>query len=209
MADPLPDPLPADPLPLLADWLADAGREAPTATAMTLATVDPDGRPAARMVMCRGFNRVAGWLAFYTDRESPKGRDLGARPYASLVFYWDRAGRQVRIDGPVILAPDAETDEYWRTRPADARLAAIATVQSRPVASRTSLVERFQDTVRRLGDATPRPERWVGYRVWAERLELWVSQPARLHDRAVWTRTLSRVGDALEAGTWTSTRLEP
>jgi pyridoxamine 5'-phosphate oxidase len=209
MPDPLPEPLPLDPLPLVADWLAEAGRVVPNPTAMALATVGDDGRPTARMVICRGFDPVAGWFVFYTDRDSPKGRHLDARPYASLVFYWDAAGHQVRIDGPVTVAPQSDTDRYWNSRPQDARLAAIATIQSRPVASRATLVERLRDTARRLGDSTPRPERWIGYRVWAERVELWVSQPARLHDRAVWTRTVTRVGSELEGAAWSATRLEP
>jgi pyridoxamine 5'-phosphate oxidase len=209
MREPLPERLPADPLPLAADWLADAGRAVQNPTAMTLATVDDAGRPTARMVICRGFDPAAGWFVFYTDRESPKGRHLDARPHASLVLYWDALGRQVRVDGPVTLAPDAHTDVYWRTRPLDARLAAIATMQSRPVASRATLVARLEETARRLGEHTPRPERWVGYRVWVERLELWVSQPARLHDRAVWTRTLERAGDEFKGGPWSATRLEP
>lgn len=209
MAEPLPDPLPDDPLPLVADWLTEAGRSVRNATAMTLATVEPDGRPSARMVICRGFDPAAGWLVFYTDRESPKGRALEAYPRASLVFYWEALERQVRIDGPVTHAPDADTDAYWRSRPEDARLAAIATTQSRPIASRAALVHQLEETVNKLGDATPRPERWVGYRVWAQRVELWVSQPARLHDRAVWTRPLRRTGEAFTGGAWSATRLEP
>jgi pyridoxamine 5'-phosphate oxidase len=209
MRPPLPEPLPESPLPLLADWLAEAGRVAPNATAMTLATVDARGLPSARMVICRGFDPALGWFVFYTDRESAKGRALHVHPHAALVFYWEALGRQVRIEGPVTPAPDAQTDQYWGTRPLDARLAAIATLQGRPLASRAVLVARFEQTVRELGGSTPRPDRWVGYRVWARRIELWVSQPARLHDRAVWTRSLERAGEELAGGPWDATRLEP
>lgn len=209
MPEPLPDPLPDDPLPLIGTWLADAGRAVQNPTAMTLATIDPAGRPTARMVICRGFDRDAGWFVFYTDRESPKARDLEANGRAALVFYWDGHGRQIRVEGPVTLAPDAQTDAYWRSRPLDARVAAIATVQSRPVASRAELVARFEETVRRLGDDAPRPPRWVGYRVWAGRVELWVTQPARLHDRAAWTRSLTRMGEDWKGEAWRATRLEP
>ena len=189
MKPPLPEPLPADPLPLVAAWLAEATASTRNATAMALATVDPDGRPSARMVICRGFDARDGWLVFYTDRESAKGRALAAHPYASLVFHWDVFERQIRIDGPVTLAPDADSDAYWATRPADARLAAIASAQSRPLASR--------------------PSRWGGYRVWAERVELWVGQPARAHDRALWTRTLTRASDGFRGSAWHATRLQP
>src|SRR5687768_5893023 len=84
VGQPLPDPLPTDPLPLVESWLAEAAKVAKTATAMTLATVTADGRAAARMVICRGFDVRAGWLVFYTDRESDKGRDLTVHPQAAL-----------------------------------------------------------------------------------------------------------------------------
>jgi pyridoxamine 5'-phosphate oxidase len=196
-------------MPLVAAWLAEAGRTMKNPTAMTLATVDAEDQPSARIIICRGFDLAAGWFAFYTDRQSPKGRHLERRPRASLVFYWDALGRQVRVDGPVTPVPEAEADRYWRTRVLDARHAAIATVQSRPIASRAELLARLEDTVRRVGADAPRPERWVGYRVWAERLEMWVSQPARLHDRAVWTRALDATGDGFKGGAWSATRLEP
>ena len=206
---PLPDPLPDDPLAIVDAWLAEAARAVRNPTAMTLATVDAHGRPSARMVIGRGFDRDAGWLVFYTDRESTKSQHLDATGRAALVLYWDALGRQVRFEGPVTIAPEAQTDAYWRGRPLDARLAAIATVQSRPIGSRAELVARFDDTVARLGDVAERPARWIGYRVWAERIELWVSQPARLHDRAVWMRPLTRAGAAFQGGPWTGTRLEP
>jgi len=209
MPPPLPEPLPADPLPLLETWLAEASAAIRNATAMTLASVDADGRPSARMVIGRGFDARAGWLVFYTDRESAKGRDLEARPWAALVFHWDALERQVRVEGPVTPAPDADADAYWRSRPPDARIAAVASEQSRPVASRAAFLARMEEAAKRFGDDAPRPARWVGYRVWAERVELWVGQPARAHDRALWTRTLARAGDGFSAGPWQSTRLQP
>ncbi|HYB42084.1 MAG TPA: pyridoxal 5'-phosphate synthase [Candidatus Methylomirabilis sp.] len=209
MPPPLPDPLPASPLPLLEAWIAEAVAHARNPTAMTLATVDPDGRPSARMVICRGFDFEAGWLVFYSDRESRKGRALAALPRAALVLHWDRIERQVRIEGPVTPAPDAQVDGYWKSRPVDARVAAIATVQSRPLTSRSELMARVAAEAERLGADPPRPERWVGYRVWAETVELWVGQPARVHDRALWTRPLVPAPDGFSDGPWRSTRLEP
>ena len=134
----LPEPLPPNPLPLIERWIAEAAESSRSATAMTLATVDPDGRPSARMVICRGFDVEAGWLVFYSDRDSRKGRALAALPRAALVVHWERFERQIRIDGPVTPAPDADADAYWRTRPVDARIAAIASDQSRPIASRAA-----------------------------------------------------------------------
>jgi pyridoxamine 5'-phosphate oxidase len=176
---------------------------------MTLATVDPDGRPSARMVICRGLDAAAGWLVFYSDRDSRKGRALEAHPRAALVFHWDTIERQIRIEGPVTMAPDEDTDRYWNTRPLDARVAAIASDQSRPIASRAAMLAKVEEAARRAGAVAPRPPDWVGYRVWAERLELWVGQPARVHDRAVWTRSLEPDGDGFSAGPWSATRLQP
>jgi len=203
------DPLPDDPLPLVKSWIDDATTAVRNPTAMTLATVDADGSPSARMVICRGFDCNAGWLVFYTDRDSAKGRALATTPRASLVFYWEPLDRQVRIDGPVTIAPAASSDAYWSSRPTDARLAAIASEQTRPIASRAALVARLEDARRRFPSDPPRPERWVGYRVWAERVELWVSQPARLHDRACWRRSLTRDGDGFTGGPWRGARLQP
>jgi pyridoxamine 5'-phosphate oxidase len=206
---PLPEPLPTDPLPLVKTWLGDATAAVRNATSMTLATVDPDGRPSARMVVCRGFDPVAGWLVFYTDRESPKGHALDKTPYASVVFHWDALERQIRVEGPVTLAPDADSDAYWATRPRDARVAAIASDQSQPIASRAALLARVAEATASAGAEPPRPARWGGYRVWAERVELWVSQPARVHDRARWTRTLTPARDGFTGGPWSATRLQP
>src|SRR5262245_58370980 len=98
---PLPDTLPADPLPLVAAWLAEATQNVRNSTAMTLATVGADGRPDARMVICRGFDAAIGTFVFYTDRDSNKGAELAARPWAALVFHWDAVERQIRVAGPV------------------------------------------------------------------------------------------------------------
>ena len=205
----LPEPLPDDPLPLVKSWLDEAAREIRNAGAMTLATVTPAGRPAARMVICRGFDASAGWLVFYTDRESDKGRALAANPWAACVFHWDGSERQIRVEGPVTLSPDADSDAYWSNRPPDARLAASASAQSRPLSSRAELLARIAEMRARSGDPIPRPPRWGGYRVWAERVELWVGQPARAHDRAIWTRTLTPQEDAFKPSAWSSTRLNP
>jgi len=206
----LPETLPSDPMPVISEWLADAATHVRNATAMTLATMDSDGRPAARMVICRGFDAGAGTFVFYTDRDSDKGVELARCPWAALVFHWEALERQIRIAGPVTDASDAESDAYWASRPLDARVAAVASEQSRPLASRAVLVARMREVAARAADdAIPRPHRWGGYRVWAERVELWVSQPARAHDRARWTRSLAPQRDAYVGGLWSGTRLMP
>ncbi len=209
MKPPLPEPLPESPLDLLGSWMEEAFAAIRNGHAMTLATVEPDGRPAARMVLCRGFDAHAGWLVFYTDRESAKGRALAKTPRAALVFHWDALERQARIEGPVTLVPDADSDAYWLSRPPDARIAAAASEQSRPIASRAAFLQKIEETAARFAGDAPRPPRWGGYRVWAERVELWVGQPARAHDRAAWTRALARTGEGYRGGPWTATRLQP
>lgn len=209
MQPPLPEPLPESPLELLESWMREAFASIRNAHAMTLATVEPDGRPSARMVLCRGFDTRAGWLVFYTDRESAKGRALAKHPRAALVFHWDAVERQARIEGPVTLAPDADSDAYWRSRPPDAKIAAAASRQTQPIASRADFLRKVEETATRGGGDVPRPPRWGGYRVWAERVELWVGQPARAHDRALWMRALGRRDDGYAGGPWTATRLQP
>ena len=208
-AAPLPETLPNDPFLLVDSWIAEAIASVRNATAMTVATVDPDGRPSARMMLCRGLDTRAGSLVFYTDQESRKGHALDAHPYGALVFYWDPLERQIRIEGPVTRTPDADSDAYWSSRPADARIAAVASDQSRPIKSRAAFLAKLAETERRFPGVVPRPERWVGYRVWAERVELWVGQPGRAHDRALWTRSLQRTESGFDGGPWRSTRLQP
>ena len=209
MGEPLPDALPADPLPLAARWLDEARGVMKSATAMALATLDAEGRPGVRMVICRGLHVVDGWLVFYTDRDSAKGRALEKTPRAAAVFHWDVLERQIRVEGPVTRAPEADSDRYWSTRPLDARLAAVASEQSRPLASRAELLARIEAARRAHGEHVPRPARWGGYRVWAERVELWAGQPGRAHDRAVWTRALQPSETGFSGGAWRATRLQP
>src|SRR5690606_18116901 len=187
----------------------------PNPNAMTLATVTPDGRPAARIVLCKAFADDAS-VDFYTNRRSRKGLDLTAHPVASLLFHWDHAGRQARFDGQVALVPDAESDAYFASRPWPRRLGAWASDQSQPIESRAALEAKVRTLMERFGldpdnppppDAAveiPRPEHWGGYRLRAERVELWAAQGARLHDRAEWRRAL-----AAPPGPWQARRLQP
>jgi pyridoxamine 5'-phosphate oxidase len=207
---PLPGTLPDDPLALAKTWLDEAQRELRNAGSMTLATVDPRGRPTARMVICRGFDSSAGWLVFYTDRESDKGAALAAHPWAACVFHWPSLERQIRVEGPVTLAPDTDSDRYWATREREAQLAAVASAQSRSLRSRAEFLQAIAEATRAAGSgAIARPPRWGGYRVWADRVELWVGQPGRAHDRARWTRELTRTAEGFKGGAWSATRLQP
>lgn len=204
------DPLPRDPFPILARWLEEAfsvGAQ-PNPHAIALATVDPDGRPSARMLLCKAIDVARGAIVFYSDRSSRKGVALAADPRAAATFYFGPQNRQVRIEGTVAFTSDADSDAYFASRPADSQIGAWASNQSRPLASRAELVARVEREARGFGTALgdppnpsiPRPEKWGGYVLTADAIELWVSRPARIHDRALWTRA---------DGGWTVTRLEP
>ena len=191
-------------MPVLAGWLdeAFAGGEQPNPHAMALAIVEPDGRPSARMVLCKGIDVENRAIVFFTDRESRKGRALAASPQAALLFYWSARSRQARIEGPVRPTSAAEDDAYFANRPRDSQIAATASLQSQPIASRESLHAQVQAVSRRLADVDPlpRPARWGGYSVEAQVVELWISGPDRVHDRALFRR----VNDA-----WQVERLQP
>jgi pyridoxamine 5'-phosphate oxidase len=207
------DPPPAEPLRPLRRWIgqAQANRSVPEPDAATLATVDTNGRPSARVVLVRALDVERGAALFYTNRNSRKGHELAATPFAALVFYWPGYERQARLEGPVTLASDAESDAYFASRHPDSRLAAWASDQSEPLASRADLEARYEAMKERFGDgsAAPRPPHWGGYRVWLERVELWASRPHRLHDRVLWQRELVRDGDGFRGGAWRATRLAP
>lgn len=210
----LADPLPVSPLPLLTRWLdeAVAGRGTRNPLAISLATVGLDGRPRLRVVLCRGFESDPGHLVFYTNRESDKGRELEAHPFAAASFFWDGMQRQVRIEGPVTLSPDAESDAYFASRPRPSQIAAWASRQSQPIASREALLARLEQETDRLGGPdgapVPRPPHWGGYRVHFERIEFWVGAEGRAHDRARYTRRLGPDGTILD-GAWQVERLQP
>jgi pyridoxamine 5'-phosphate oxidase len=213
------DPPPGEPFPLLADWLARAfehgAQREPNAIAV--ATSDAEGRPSVRVVLCRGLDVRGGSLVFYTNRESRKGRELEARPRAAAVFHWDALGRQARLEGPVLPVGDDESDAYFASRPAEAQLGAWASPQSAPIVSRAQLEREVDEVATRFGvdrdarrpAAIPRPPFWGGYRLVAERVELWASRRGRLHDRVLWTRRLESTPGGLRGDAWDPDRLAP
>lgn len=215
----LGDPLPSDPFPLFAAWLAEAFERGvqDEPGAFALATADAAGRPSLRMLLCRAVDVHGGAIVFYTNRESRKGRELEARPRAAAVFHWGGLGRQVRLEGPVTHASDAESDAYFATRPAEAQLGAWASPQSAPIVSRAQLEREVDEASQRFGAtrdpqrpaAIPRPPHWGGYRLHAEHVELWVSRRGRLHDRGLWTRVLEADGGGFRGGPWDVDRLAP
>jgi pyridoxamine 5'-phosphate oxidase len=173
-----------DPVSQLRIWLDQAiSAGIPDPTAMVLATVGPDSHPSARVVLLKGLD--ARGLAFFTNYQSRKGRELSANPRAAVAFYWSGLERQVRVEGNVERVSPAESDEYFRTRPVDAQLGAWTSAQSEIITGgRAALEERLSAIVARFtGSAVPRPPQWGGYRLVPAAAEFWQGRPGRLHDR--------------------------
>jgi pyridoxamine 5'-phosphate oxidase len=177
-----------DPFALFDAWFAEAQASEPNdPNAMALATADARGAPSVRMVLLKGHGPDG--FVFYTNREGRKAADLAANPQAALLFHWKSLRRQVRIEGPVGLATDAESDAYFATRSRDSQLGAWASDQSRPLDDRTTFEARFAEMQRRFeGRDVPRPPHWGGYRVTPEVVEFWQDRAHRLHERRVFTR---------------------
>lgn len=225
-SSPLPDQLPADPFPTVVAWFgaAQARKDQPNPNAIALATAAVHGataQPSVRMVLCKGIDAAGGSIYFYTNYTSRKAAELEANPYASIVFFWDHADQQIRIEGRIVRATAAESDAYFNSRRWESRVGAWASDQSKPVASRSALLDRVMTTISDLGLSLPalmlrgksveipRPPHWGGYRLWATAVECWVSGTGRIHDRARWQRTVTIDGEAVTTGEWSATRLQP
>jgi pyridoxamine 5'-phosphate oxidase len=191
----------ADPIAQFERWFEDARRtEVHEPNAMTLATVGPDGQPAARVVLLRGVDRRG--LTFFTNLESRKSRELEANAKAALVFWWEPLARQVRFEGAVEPVDAAEADAYFASRPRGSQIGAWASPQSSVLPSREVLDAAVRSYSERFAAArVPRPEFWGGLRLVPVRVEFWQGQRDRLHDRLCYLR---RAG-----GDWHIERLAP
>ena len=205
-ADFLPDTLPANPMALVAVWLAEARAAAsvPNPNAMTLACCSADGLPQARIVLCKHLDTDAGTVDFYTNYQSRKAATIDANPSVAVVFHWDHHSRQVRIEGEAARLDDATNDAYFATRPRLSQLGAWASDQSQPIASRHALLAQFEARNAEFGEDAdvPRPPHWGGYRITALACELWVEGAGRVHDRARFCR-------AAAGQDWQGERLQP
>ena len=195
-----PEQCDPDPLVEVRRWLQLAiAAGVATPNAMTLATVDSEGRPAARIVLLKELD--ARGFVFYTNYDSRKGRDLAAHPAAALVLFWEPLHRQVRVEGAVERVTAQESDAYFASRPRGSQLGAIASPQSQVLPDRGVLEQRVAAVSGAHGEGPlPRPASWGGYRVVPEMIELWQGQPSRLHDR---------VRYRLVSGAWVKDRLAP
>ncbi|HYD02317.1 MAG TPA: pyridoxal 5'-phosphate synthase [Phycisphaerales bacterium] len=228
----LPEVLPAEPFGLVMEWmrLATEQKSQPNPNAMTLATVDGGGVPSVRVVLARGVDAGRGFVTFYTNYRSAKGRAIGADrgeagARVALGFFWDGLDRQVSIRGRAALSPGHESDAYFNRRPVASRIAAWASNQSQTIASRPQLLCQNEEAERRFGYRrgmsaaaeaelqVPRPAWWGGIRVYAESVQLWRGNPHRLHDRAEWTRSLTAETvdgvPGFAGGAWSTARLQP
>lgn len=198
---PAPDSAP-DPFAIFRIWLEAARQhEINDPEAMALASVDADGLPDVRMVLCKGVEAEA--IVFYTNAESAKGRQLAAVPQAAALFHWKTLRRQVRLRGAISAVEDQTADDYFRSRPRVSQIGAWASSQSRPLSSRAELEALVADYQQRFGEGEiPRPPHWRGFRLRPQEVELWADGAFRLHDRVRFS--LPRSG-----GAWVAQRLFP
>lgn len=193
--------LPESPFELFQSWFDEikkTGFSQPEA--MTLATASADGILSARVVLLKGVQD--GSFVFFTNYESRKAKDMDQNPKVAAVFLWEPQGKEIRIEGYVTKVSRAESEQYFATRPRESQLGAWASKQSEVIESRDALLNKFRDYEELFRDReVPCPEHWGGYKIVPQRIEFWLAQPGRLHDRFLYT--------ALAEAKWKKQRLSP
>lgn len=190
-----------NPFTLFHAWLKEAEKSEPNDfNAMSIASVDGEGRPNVRMVLLK--DAADGTFVFYTNYESAKGVELIDRPYAALCFHWKSLGKQVRVRGTVEKTSAADSDAYFATRPKDSQIGCWASAQSRGVETRWAFEKEIAKYAAQYAlSKVPRPPYWGGFRITPFEIEFWRNRPFRLHDRLVYRREAS--------GPWRTERLYP
>lgn len=185
-----------DPFLKFGTWLAEAKASEPDdPNAMTLATVAASGRPAARIVLLKGWDERG--FVFYTNLESRKASEIRQNAQVALLFHWKSLHRQIRIEGMVALVTDAEADAYFASRWRISKLGAWASAQSRPLPSREVFEAKLAEVEARFpGEDVPRPANWSGWRLVPDYFEFWQDREFRLHDRLVF----KKAGEGWETG---------
>jgi pyridoxamine 5'-phosphate oxidase len=191
----------SDPIKQFKIWFDEAiAANLPMPDAMSLATVTPDGRPTARMVLLKQVD--ADGFVFFTNYQSSKAKQLEINPYAALVFYWAQLDRQVRVEGKVMKTPAEESAAYFKTRPRESQIGAWASPQSEVISAREVLEQRAHELAQQYCDREiDCPAHWGGFRLTPDRIEFWKSRVGRLHDRILY--------ELQPDGTWTIKRLAP
>jgi pyridoxamine 5'-phosphate oxidase len=188
-----------DPIEQFTTWFEQASQaQCPEPHAMTLATVDKNGNPSARVVLLKGI--IENQFVFYTNYQSQKGQTIAQNPRVALLFFWHALERQVRIEGECQFLSAELSDKYYHSRPIESRIGAWASPQSQIVPDRKFLEEEEQKFQSQFGNQPPRPPHWGGYMVKPSRIEFWQGRPSRLHDR---------LNYRLLDGTWVIERLAP
>ena len=215
----LPEILPDDPMHQAKRWFDRTNSEKwqPNPNAMTLSTVDKNNAPSSRIVLCKYFVADPGYIVFFTNYNSRKGKEIRDNSEVSLVFHWDNIGRQLRIKGIAVYSPSSESDEYFASRNRGSQISAWGSNQSQPVESRSELIKQMNDKLDEFDSSgthnkkeIPRPPHWGGIRVWAHEIELWMDGEDRVHDRARWTRKLKLNQDnSFSTSRWIGNRLQP
>lgn len=180
-------------------WSAICNHRPPDINAMTLATVDQQGKPSTRTVLLKSVD--ARGFIFFTNYDSRKGRELTANPHAALTFFWSDLERQVCVAGTVAKLPVVESENYFKSRPRGSRIGAWASNQSEPVPDRAALEAKWRELEQKFPGDIPLPPNWGGFILQPERIEFWQGRPSRLHDRFNYTRQAD--------GSWKIERLAP
>lgn len=188
-----------DPFQLFKIWMDEAlNGDFYDPTAFVLSTADKEGKPSSRVLLLKGFNENG--FVFYTNYESRKGNELSDNPFASMLFFWDKFERQIRIEGKIQKLTSEESYDYFKQRPLASKLGAWASDQSRALKSRFTLMRKVAKLMLKYPVHVPLPPHWGGYRLVPERFEFWQGRPSRLHDRFQFN---------LENDKWNIQRLNP